>query len=348
MLCVTSSVSSENFYVGKDGTKWSKVLPFKNVRTPSKNIVTHLPGVKKQYRNLKTPVDCLLQILDDDILGDLVNYTNIYISTIKDKFSRERDAFETNVAELKALFGLLYYAGVLRAAHLNAKDLWSTDGFGVTIFRNTMTLNRFHFLLRCIRFDNINSRSQRKETDRLASIRDIFEKFLKNIQKLYSISEYCTVDEKLEAFRGRCQFRQYMRNKPAKYGIKIFALCDSRTFYTYNLEIYAGQQPIGPYRQSNTPSDVVKRIISPIKGTCRNITMDNWFMSVPLATDLLHNYKLTCVGTLRKNKREIPLEFLPHKGRPVHSSLFGFKNKELTLTSYVPKKCIGPGIVIYA
>ncbi|XP_035230233.1 uncharacterized protein LOC118202186 [Stegodyphus dumicola] len=66
--------------------------------------------------------------------------------------------------------------------------------------------------------------------------------------------------------------------------------------------------------------------------------MDNWYMSIPSANELLKNHKLTCVGTLRKDKRETPQEFPPNKNRPLYSSLFGFRAKELTLTSYVPKK----------
>ena len=102
--------------------------------------------------------------------------------------------------------------------------------------------------------------------------------------------------------------------------------------------LYAGQQPVGPYRQSNTPIDVVKRLVLPISDTGRNITMDNWFMSIPLAKDLLKDRKLTCVGTLHKNKREIPFEFLPYKTRPINSSLFSFNDKKLTLASSISKK----------
>ncbi|CAK1598868.1 unnamed protein product [Parnassius mnemosyne] len=46
---------------------------------------------------------------------------------------------------------------------------------------------------------------------------------------------------------------------------------------------------------------------------------------------------LTYVGTLQKNKREIPREFLPNTTRPVESSLFGFVSDK-TLVSHVPKK----------
>jgi hypothetical protein len=43
------------------------------------------------------------------------------------------------------------------------------------------------------------------------------------------------------------------------------------------------------------------------------------------------------VGTLRKNKPEIPALFLRGKQRNVHSSIFGFAN-DLTLVPYVPSR----------
>lgn len=164
-----------------------------------------------------------------------------------------------------------------------------------------MSRNRFHFLLRCLRFDGPTTRATRIKLDKITHVREIAQ-FVSNCKSAYTISEYATIDEKLEAFRGRCGFRQYIKKKPAKYGIKIFMLCDSRTFYTSNMEIYAGSQPEGPYAVNNSAKDVVERIVQPISGTNRNVTLDNWFTSIPLAIDLLKNHKLTMVGTIRKQR----------------------------------------------
>lgn len=82
------------------------------------------------------------------------------------------------------------------------------------------------------------------------------------------------MDEMLEGFRGRCSFRQYIPSKPNKYGIKIQALVDSRTFYTSKMEVYVGTQPDGPYKCENNPASVVKKLIAPITKTGRNITLD--------------------------------------------------------------------------
>lgn len=128
-----------------------------------------------------------------------------------------------------------------------------------------------------------------------------------------------------------------MPSKPSKYEIKIHALVDSKSFYTSNMKVYVGAQPDGPYKCGNNPSSVVQRLIAPISKTGRNTTIDQWYTSIPLATELLKSHKLTLVGTLRKNKREIPPTFLDMKKRTVCSTIFGY-GKDILLTSYTPKK----------
>lgn len=200
-----------------------------------------------------------------------------------------------------------------------------------------MSERRFRFLLRCIRFDDVRGRSERQKIDKLTHIRTIFEIFVTNCKAAYSMSEYTCIDEKLQAFRGKCSFRQYIPSKPAKYGIKIFALCDNINFYTGNLEIYAGTQPDGPFKIDNGAASVVTRLIQPISKTGRNVTTDNWFISVELATDLQKKHKLSLLGTIRKNKRQIPSEFIQTKNRILKSSYFAFRLTQ-TLVSYMPKK----------
>ncbi|XP_066982177.1 piggyBac transposable element-derived protein 4-like [Macrobrachium rosenbergii] len=101
------------------------------------------------------------------------------------------------------------------------------------------------------------------------------------------------------------------------------------------MEIYAGKQPDGPFKVDNSSISVVTRLISEISGSGLNVTFDNWYTTYPLIRKLLDEDKLTAVGTLRKNKREIPLEFLDVKKRGRRSSMFKFSNK-ITLVSYVP------------
>lgn len=64
--------------------------------------------------------------------------------------------------------------------------------------------------------------------------------------------------------------------------------------------------------------------------------MDNYFTSTDLAIDLL-SVRTTVVGTMRKNRADIPPEMQPNRQRQVLSTVFGF-DRQLTLASNVPKK----------
>uniref|UniRef100_A0A1B6JQP1 PiggyBac transposable element-derived protein domain-containing protein n=1 Tax=Homalodisca liturata TaxID=320908 RepID=A0A1B6JQP1_9HEMI len=324
-------------YTGKDGvTKWSVHCPRQNVRTPADNLVRGLPGVRQNF-DVQNPVAAWRLFFTDEVLDSIVTCTNQRIRKVRPGYTRERDAADTSRNEIEAFIGLLYMAGILRASHLNLYDLWATDGTGVEFFRNCMNLRRFKFLIRVLRFDDADTRKHRKRLDRLAPIRDLFELLVEKCKTNFSVSEYLTVDEMLESFRGRCKFRQFIKNKPAKYGLKIHALTCARTFYTMNLEVYAGKQPPGPFQIQNSGLAVVSRLVQPVSGTGRNITTDNWYTSIPLAETLKNDHNLTLVGTLRKNKKEIPLELIDTRNRPVSSSMFAFKDGK-TLLSYCPKK----------
>lgn len=325
-------------YISKNRKVLWDMHPKQDHRTPRRNILrmrmSTTVGVAK---DAMTPLDTWRLFFTEGMILDITQSTNIWINQNKQRFKRERDAKETTPGEVKCVFGILYMAGVMKSSHQLLEDLWSTDGFGIEFFRCAMSIKRFKFLLTALRFDDITSREERRNLDKLAAIRDVFEEFVDNCKQHYRLSEFVTIDEMLDSFRGRCGFRQYIKNKPAKYGIKIFALVCAKTFYTANLEIYAGKQPPGPYQVDNSANSVVQRMVEPITGSGRNVTVDNWFCSVPLSYQLLNDHRLTLVGTLRKDKREIPNKFLDVKQRPVNSSMFAFKDK-CTLVSYVSNK----------
>lgn len=327
--------------LGKNGMEWLKHKPHQiKTKTARANIITKLPGVKPIAKHATKILDCWRLFFSNEVIENLVTYTNQKLRTMGPSYKRERDCPLTDFDEMNAFVGILYMAGVLRGQHLHTFNLWCSDGTAPEFFAAVMSERRFHTILRAIRFDDSDTRAERRGNDNLAPIRELFEHINQRCSACYTVGIYTTIDEMLEGFRGRCKFRQYISNKPAKYGIKIYSLTDAKTFYTCNMEIYAGKQPDGPYNVPNDASNVVKRLISPINNSGRNITMDNYFTSVPLVNDLYNNHKLTVVGTLRKNKPHIPADLLSVKNRPVCSSMFAFgsgENKTL-MVSYVPKR----------
>lgn len=116
-------------------------------------------------------------------------------------------------------------------------------------------------------------------------------------------------------------------------------LVDTVTFYVYNIYIYHGKGSDGigltaEEKKFEIPTQSVVRLTKCVEGTNRNLTADNWFTSMELV-EILRQRGLTYLGTMKKNKREIPPEFQPNRQREVGSCLYGF-TKDYTIVSYVP------------
>lgn len=79
----------------------------------------------------------------------------------------------------------------------------------------------------------------------------------------------------------------------------------------------------------------------------RNLTVDNWYMFYQLSQDLIKK-KINVVGTIRKNKRELPLEFFAAKKRGVHTSVFGFQKTNHYCVVCAGKKIMCCTFIYYA
>jgi hypothetical protein len=359
-----SQIQDYKLYARRGDYMWSDT--YFTSKTPSANIFKEPNiGPKNNAAKAVRPGDAFQVFITDEIINKIVSHTNEEINRNEHKYSDSQSYNnETDPDEIRALFGLLFLSGLFRSAHENVRNLFATDGTGRDVFRATMSVTRFSFLIYNLRFDNKTSRESRKQLDKLAAISEIWNLFVDNCINNYNLSECVTVDEMLRAFRGRCGFKQYMPKKPAKYGIKIFILCDAQSNYIHNAIIYKGRalpgDPVNTGLSKNVVLDLagnyhnlysliyivvnrdlkIKIIVfyftANLYESGRNITCDNWFTTFPLCEELLSK-KLTLVGTLKSNKKEIPIEFLTNKQRDVNDSIFGFSG-DMTLVSYVPKK----------
>ncbi|XP_056643942.1 piggyBac transposable element-derived protein 4-like [Diorhabda sublineata] len=330
--------TTSNSFYGKNRFKWSKTPPHSS-RIRQHNIIEERAGLKGPAlsKNEISPIETWELLLADDIIQLIVQYTNQkleakYISPlIRPYYAKNIDS-----CELRTYFGLILLTAIFKSNHEDVRSLWASDYTGRDIFRGVMGLNRFLFIHFNITFDDLSTREQRKSTDKLALISEMFDKFIQNCSNNYTCSEYLCIDEMLVKFRGRCSFRMFIKSKPGKYGLKVQCMCDAKTHYLYNAFIYTGKPLIQRNSSQSVPTQDVLKLTEPVYGSNRNITGDSWFTSIELV-DLLLQKGLTYVGTIRKNKREIPREFLPNKTRPEESSLFGFV-RDKTLVSHVPKK----------
>lgn len=148
-----------------------------------------------------------------------------------------------------------------------------------------------------MRFNDRNTRAERitRGGCKEEAIKEFFDNFIQNCQVNYSPGEDITVDERLAVYRGRCAFKVYMKSKPGRYGIKIWAAAD-KSGYVSNCQIYNGN--INNRREVNQGQRVVLQMVEPFFNTGRGTTTDNFFTSLPLAKELMER-KLSLTGTMR-------------------------------------------------
>ena len=148
-----------------------------------------------------------------------------------------------------------------------------------------------------------------------------------------AITHLWNKDEQLVLFRGRCPFRVYIPSKPGKYGIRIWVLADVASSCCCAFDVYTGK--IGNLVEVGIGQRVVLQLTENYYNSGRNNTADNFFSSYSLVSQL-SSKKLTYVGTVRKNKKFLQLEFQTHCSRPMGSSVFGFQ-ENISIVCYTPK-----------
>lgn len=319
---------------GKNGYAWTTEPRTSTSRTNVRNIVYNAPKVKGIAKNATTPSESFLSFISEEDIGNIVTFTNHEITRKQTNYKEITATFEhTDTLEIKAFIGILLFSAVHKDNHLNLEVMFDTECSG-NLYRCTFSEKRFKFLLDCLRFDDKETRDERRVTDKFAAIRDFWNSFINKCTANYEPGPYLTIDEQLLAFRGRCPFKMYMPQKPSKYGIKIVMICDVGTKYMLNAEPYLGKGTTG--RDEPVSHYHVKNLSAPYHGSNRNLTMDNWFSSIPLTLELLRDpINLTVIGTIRKNKRELPECMTTTKNRPVGDIQYLYDGKIVLVSQKV-------------
>nr|XP_015801530.2 piggyBac transposable element-derived protein 4 [Nothobranchius furzeri] len=310
----------------KSGIAWS---PTPDTRIPFRAPASRHCGITRlAFSQVQTIEDSFDFFLTTTVLDIIMKHTNIEGRRKYDNWT------DVDRVELRAFFGLLILAGVHRSHGESTASLWGEET-GRPIFRATMSQRRFRLLAATVQFDDRLTRAARQlvTQDKLAPLREVWDLWVARLPLAYNPGEDVCVDEQLVGFGGRCNFKQYMPSKPAKYGIKLWVVCDVATSYAWGIIPYLGKMTKDAPAERGQGKRVVLELTEGLGG--RTVTTDNFFTSLALGEELLHK-KICLVGTVRRTKPELPPQLLQTRSRAVLSSLFAFTSTA-TAVSYIPK-----------
>ena len=78
--------------------------------------------------------------------------------------------------------------------------------------------------------------------------------------------KYVAIDERMVKSRHRSRFRQFIKEKPTKWGIKLWVLADSSNGYTVDFNIYIGRAAGQSIGEHGLGYDVVMLLMAPYLG----------------------------------------------------------------------------------
>lgn len=233
---------------------------------------------------------------------------------------------DVTIEELKAFVGLrLIIENCLQKRRY--PDYWKSDGKQFVIetpgFNKVMSRDRFLAIWSFLHIIDEQDPAIDK-TDRIYKVRPLINSLLTKFRQFYNPGEHLSLDEGMIPCKNRLAIKQFIKDKPIKWGIKAFLLCDSRNGYIYNAEVYTGRENLD-HPNLGITGNVVTRLLTSCdlnnKGHC--LFMDRYYNSVTLF-DHLHEVEQThAIGTAMTNRKHFPVDVakskLKKRGESAHS-----------------------------
>ena len=182
----------------------------------------------------------------------MVNFSNQYVVNGKVKRSHlEKENWRSiTLVEFKRFLALLLCKGIIKTP--SQRDYWSKKfRFKQLIGDRFMPHKWFLAImaaLQCYDYQTANL------NDPLNKVRPIYNLF-RVVSDLYYPYQFISVDERMVKSKARFFFKQYIMNKPLKWGFKLWTLACSVTGYTIEMVVYTGSGKRGNVQRDDFAVD---------------------------------------------------------------------------------------------
>ena len=132
--------------------------------------------------------------------------------------------FQISEEEFCAFLGVNLLMGINKLPTM--KSYWSVDeSLGNSLIQKAITRARFLEIMQNIHFADNHKELPPKESeeyDRAWKLRPLFNHLRKHFQDMLQREAHQSIDEHMCIFKGKSIMRQYMKNKPIKWGFKFW------------------------------------------------------------------------------------------------------------------------------
>ena len=147
-----------------------------------------------------------------------------------------------------------------------------------------MSRNKWMNIMKCLRFTHPNEVVAGGPQSR---IEPFLNKLRHKCKSAIHPGLHLSVDEALILWKGRLHFRQYIKTKRSRFGIKVFLLCpgDPKWHgYSYDFEVYYGEASDFHTEETqgilSKSEEIVVRMLCDLLHVGHHVVRDSWYTSL--------------------------------------------------------------------
>uniref|UniRef100_UPI00358E218E piggyBac transposable element-derived protein 3-like n=1 Tax=Myxine glutinosa TaxID=7769 RepID=UPI00358E218E len=231
--------------------------------------------------------------MDESVFEFIAEQSNLYA------VMKNAPELKSTPAEMEQFIGMHI---MMTVVHMPSYRMYWRKTTRYEAVTGVMSRKRFDHLRTYIHMnDNTNLKKKGDPGyDPLFKVRPVLEKVRANCLKVEP-EENNSIDEQMIPFKGRSSMKQYIKNKPHKWGIKVFTRAGVSGI-NYDFEIYTGKGTVANERGLGVGGEVVLRLLAEIpKGLNYKCFFNNWFTSPELLVEL-KKMGILAVATINRNR----------------------------------------------
>lgn len=251
-------------------------------------VIKWKPSQRNYSNDSPTPSQLFDMFFDDELVQMISEETNRYAA------QKGNMGFATDSDEIRVFVAILLLSGYIPLPRKNM--FWEDSGEARNeCVANAMRRNRFNEILHYLHLANNDTLSQSK----LAKVLPYLAHLNVNFLTYFPAEQDLSIDESMIPYFGRHGSKQFIRNKPVRFGYKVWSLC-TRLGYIVQFEPYEGKAAFYD-KELGLGASVVMDLLSELPSNGYRVYCDNYFTTIKLF-GMMNDRGMGLTGTIRANR----------------------------------------------
>ena len=247
-----------------------------------------------------SPLELFMFMFDEYIIK-IVEYSKLFAS-----HRYNSNNLGINKDDIYIYFYIYIFLSVYKYSELEM--LWEENDSVATIIPSLISRKRYREINKYISISknyHIYTKNNFSNNEKkLSKINEFVEYMNNKWKKIYPYTKYITIDESICSYRGVLCFRQYLKDKHKKYGIKFFSKASSNNGYIYHTIPYTGKE-FEYDKKIGIGTCIIIEMAKGHENKSFHFTFDNYYSNIYSFYYLYkNNIDFTC--TFNQNKKGFP------------------------------------------